>query len=409
MLRKSINPEQKLVVFTESVVTALYLQQRLSVYPEYKMLVVSSANRKEMMEAVKANFDANAPIEKRRNDYNLVISTEVLAEGVNLHRANSIVNYDTPWNSTRLMQRIGRVNRIGSTADEVFIYNFYPTAKVDNDIELQKKAFMKIQAFHTALGEDSQIYSTLEEFESHSLFRENVDGDKDRRLEVLMWLRRFKEENPERFRQIKNFPRRARCGRRNDLYSLSTLAYVKSGKRDNFFHIQPDGSTHTLSFLEAEAIFFALSDERSIALHERHHEQIQSAVNVFEQEIKVANVSKTIAAPTLSKAEKDAIGYIEKFATSLFTGEQDRKDLQWAQDTIRAGMYARLPREINKLNKDAKAGNRKPVQTLEDLLNIVRGFAKNARPGEEENGTAPKASRPKTFQPEIIISESFSA
>ena len=57
----------------------------------------------------------------KKNDYNIVISTEVLAEGVNLHRANVIVNYDTPWNSTRLMQRIGRVNRIGSTAKEVYI------------------------------------------------------------------------------------------------------------------------------------------------------------------------------------------------------------------------------------------------------------------------------------------------
>ena len=60
-----------------------------------------------------------------------------LAEGINLHRSNVIVNYDTPWNSTRLMQRIGRVNRIGSVAPFIHIFNFYPTAKVNNDIELE--------------------------------------------------------------------------------------------------------------------------------------------------------------------------------------------------------------------------------------------------------------------------------
>lgn len=410
MLLKTINPEQKLVVFTESVVTAQYLQKRLSTYPEYKMLVVSSANRKEMMDAVKANFDANAPVEKRRNDYNLVISTEVLAEGVNLHRANSIVNYDTPWNSTRLMQRIGRVNRIGSTADEVFIYNFYPTAKVDNDIELQKKAFMKIQAFHTALGEDSQIYSTLEEFESHSLFRENVDGDKDRRLEVLMWLRRFKEENPERFRQIKNFPRRARCGRTQAERARSTIAYVKSGKRDNFFHIQPGGEVRTVSFLEAEAIFYALADEKAIALHAAHYEQIQQAVNAFEQEIKVANVSKNVAAPTLSKAEKDAINYIEDFVVLPFVGQQDRTNLYWAMDNVRAGVYTKLPRDINKLKKVAKAEKRKAVHVLEELLSIVSSFSKNTRQEAEDTQNAPTVpDKQRIFQPEIIISESFSA
>lgn len=409
MLLKTINPEQKLVVFTESVVTANYLQERLSEHPEYKLLVVSSANRKEMMEAVKANFDANAPIEKRRNDYNIVISTEVLAEGVNLHRSNSIVNYDTPWNSTRLMQRIGRVNRIGSTADEVFIYNFYPTAKVENDIELQKKAFMKIQAFHTALGEDSQIYSTLEEFESHSLFRENVDGDKDRRLEVLMWLRRYQEENPERFRQIKNMPRRARCGRMDADQAHSTIAYVKSGKRDNFFHIQSTGEVRAVSFLEAEALFYALADEVSVPIHTAHHEQIQRAVEAFEHEVILANVSKNVATPTLSKAEKDAINYIEKFVPAPFTGDEDRKDLHWAVDAIRAGIYAKLPRDVNKLSKAAKTDKRHIVKVLEDLLAIVRSFAKNARPEESEPETTAATTKPRTFQPEIIISESFGA
>ena len=63
---------------------------------------------------VRANFDANFP--EKADDYDILISTEVLAEGVNLHRANIVVNYDTPWNSTRLMQRVGRVNRIGATA-----------------------------------------------------------------------------------------------------------------------------------------------------------------------------------------------------------------------------------------------------------------------------------------------------
>ncbi len=53
------------------------------------------------------------------------------------------------------MQRIGRVNRIGSTADEVHVFSFYPTAKVNNEIELEKKAIMKLQSFHAALGENS--------------------------------------------------------------------------------------------------------------------------------------------------------------------------------------------------------------------------------------------------------------
>ena len=109
---------------------------------------MEGSNKKELMPIIRENFDANYGHPK--NDYDIVISTEVLAEGVNLHRSNMVVNYDTPWNSTRLMQRIGRVNRIGSKAKSVFIYNFFPTTKVEQDIELEKKAKMKLAAFHAA-------------------------------------------------------------------------------------------------------------------------------------------------------------------------------------------------------------------------------------------------------------------
>src|SRR5690606_29990670 len=98
-----------------------YLQERLRDQIKHRIITVDSKSRKEKMPVIRANFDANYP--DQRNDYDIVISTEVLAEGVNLHRANIIINYDTPWNSTRLMQRIGRVNRIGSKAEEVHIYN----------------------------------------------------------------------------------------------------------------------------------------------------------------------------------------------------------------------------------------------------------------------------------------------
>ena len=103
-----INHEgKKLVVFSESKETTDYLKERLGSAGYSRVLIVDSTNRKERMPLVQANFDANS--ETKADDYDILISTEVLAEGVNLHRANVIVNYDTPWNSTRLMQRIGRV------------------------------------------------------------------------------------------------------------------------------------------------------------------------------------------------------------------------------------------------------------------------------------------------------------
>ena len=88
------------------------------------MLTVSAENRKSVEGILRENFDANLEEDKWKNDYDIIITTEVLAEGINLHRSNLIVNYDVPWNATRLMQRIGRVNRIGSELNKFMFIIF---------------------------------------------------------------------------------------------------------------------------------------------------------------------------------------------------------------------------------------------------------------------------------------------
>ena len=115
-----------------------------------------------MQEAIEANFDANCKPKNRRDDYDVIVTTEVLAEGVNLHRANVILNYDAPWNATRLMQRIGRVNRIGSTEEFVHVFNFFPSEEGNAQIRLIEKAYAKLQSFHEMFGEDNKVFSERE-------------------------------------------------------------------------------------------------------------------------------------------------------------------------------------------------------------------------------------------------------
>lgn len=95
-----------MVIFSEAINTVQSLARAVKA-KGYKALVITAANRDEMEHTIEENFDANYE-GVWKDDYNVIITTEVLAEGVNLHRANVILNYDTPWNSTRLMQRIGR-------------------------------------------------------------------------------------------------------------------------------------------------------------------------------------------------------------------------------------------------------------------------------------------------------------
>ena len=197
------NPEKntsgKLVIFSEAIDTVQALARAVKA-KGYKPLVITAANRDEMEKTIEENFDANYEGEWK-DEYNVIITTEVLAEGVNLHRANVILNYDTPWNSTRLMQRIGRVNRIGSKEPFVYVYNFMPSAEGDAQIELVRKAHTKLQSFHILFGEDSKIFSDEESVVHYDMIKA-IEGEESPMQQYVYELKQYKETYPERYKQI---------------------------------------------------------------------------------------------------------------------------------------------------------------------------------------------------------------
>ena len=195
------NTSGKLVIFSEAIDTVQTLARAVRA-KGYKALVITAANRNEMEHTIEENFDANYEGEWK-NDYDVIITTEVLAEGVNLHRANVILNYDTPWNSTRLMQRIGRVNRIGSKEPFVYVYNFMPSAEGDAQIQLVRKAHTKLQSFHVLFGEDSKIFSE-EESVVHYDIAKAVDGEESPLQKYVYELKQYKYAHPERYQQIEH-------------------------------------------------------------------------------------------------------------------------------------------------------------------------------------------------------------
>lgn len=403
---KSINKEEKLVVFSESKETTSYLSEELKKAGFEKILIVDSKNRKDKFPFVKANFDANIPITEQKDDYNIVISTEVLAEGVNMHRANIIVNYDTPWNSTRLMQRIGRVNRIGSKANDIHVFNFFPTAKVNSDIELEKKAIMKLQAFHSAMGEDSQIYSQEEVTESFGLFDKTVNEEKDEKLKILLELRKFKRENPDLFKQIKNMPTRARVGRKSPVLKGATITFIRNEKRDAFLLIKENGDIDELTFLQAEKEYYAKVTEKAIPLNEQHHLQVKNAINLFANKLEEEKSKERKIDTTQGPNEKRALAFLDALYNIQIANPHEKELLQNAKAAIRVGKFQHLQRDINKLSKAVKVSPLKPAILLEEVIKILNKYPLQAVEDDTMQAMKPIFNL-KEFKPEIIISESF--
>jgi superfamily II DNA/RNA helicase len=140
---------------------------------------------------------------------------------VNLHRSNVVINYDIPWNPTRLIQRVGRVNRVDTKFDKIHTYNFFPTDEGNDLIKLKEAAEAKIHAFIQMLGADARLLTDGEEIISHDLFakwnsKETITGEdenEETELKFLTEIRTVRDKQPDLFERIKRLPKKARSTR----------------------------------------------------------------------------------------------------------------------------------------------------------------------------------------------------
>lgn len=418
------NVSGKLIIFSESKETAEELTAKLSKITKKNVLTVSAENRKYVENTIRENFDANLEEEKWKNDYDIIITTEVLAEGINLHRSNVIVNYDVPWNSTRLMQRIGRVNRIGSRADRIYVYNYYPSAHGDAQIHLVNNALRKLQAFHTAFGEDNKVFSILEEKGEGALFGNKIQKEESEILKYLNELRDFRKKHPKIFNEIAKIPNKARCGRKlpdsKQLTLLDTetgeinyplqntsLTYLKSENHPGIFClITPEMNIIELNFLQAVKLFKAPDSEKAIALHELHHKQTLAGLEYFKSEKNQENI-QTVSRRNLSPAENKAISNINA-VVKIAPTEQKQKALLRALDIIKKGTFASkgLPKSINDFFTSNAELLKEPEKFIEQLFITVLDRY-DLSPGSEEIPQSEKAHRG-IVNPQIVLTQSFS-
>ena len=327
LFNPSTNRPQKLVIFSEAIDTVESLT-RACENKGFRTLAITAANRKEKEQEIRENFDANYRGEWK-NDYQVIITTEVLAEGINLHRANCILNYDTPWNSTRLMQRIGRVNRIGSKEPVVYVYNFMPSAEGDLQIQLVEKAHIKLQSFHTLFGEDSKIF-TEKEVVTHYDLQKMADGEESPYEKYLYELKTYRDNHPDRFDFIVN--------EENDLEMAVTTndgcSYfvVRTPRMKGLFvMVDKEGKGHVISGMDMYSRFRCHEDESRTALPHDWEARKKTAVRTLGQ-----HLNKITSYQSRSKAATNARGILIEL-DKIVKRKETKTTLEMAMRLVRGG------------------------------------------------------------------------
>ncbi len=284
----------KSIIFTESKETAEYLARELEAIFPKKIICFTGGSSAAQREKVISNFDANA--KNKKDDYHLLITTDVLAEGVNLHQSNVVINYDIPWNPTRIMQRVGRINRVDTSHKKIHTYTFFPTEQANKQIKLQECAEVKIAAFISLLGSDAKLLTEGEEIEAYSLFtkmlsKETIEGEEEdaaSELKYLQAIRAVRDKDFKLFECIKKLPKKSRSARKApaETASPALITYFRKGKLQKFFRASlaaDETASKEIDFIEAAQALSCPSKQKRGKLSKFYYQLLEQNAKELEQ------------------------------------------------------------------------------------------------------------------------------
>lgn len=322
--------DQKCIIFTEAKETADYLAEALQKRFGDCVLEYHGSSSEGERHAIIENFDAKARHPK--DEFRILVTTEVLSEGVNLHRSNVVINYDIPWNPTRMMQRVGRINRVDTRFEKIYIFNFFPAGPINEVMGLQEAAEAKIAAFIEMLGNDAPLL-TDEEIKSHDLFtkltsRETITGEdeeEDLELGYLALLREIRDADPDLFKKIKHLPKKARTGRAVEGAGRSAITFFRRGKLRKIFRTRVEGEeihTGEVDFLQAADLLRADVSTKKHPIGRDFYRLLDANKAAFEE---VFAVEGTVASPSGSRVGEVKFARILKaiLHTPEFTDEDE--------------------------------------------------------------------------------------
>lgn len=367
------DPNRKLVVFSEFADTVNYLGKALvnAGLPamKYTSADATSANK----DLIRANFDAGLKPALQQNDFCILVATDAISEGYNLHRAGAIFNYDIPYNPTRVIQRIGRINRINKKVfDQLYIYNYFPTDVGEAETRTKEISTLKMAMIHAIMGEDTKALTKEEDLRAY--FKERYRKELSRNEEES-WDTPYRKllnslKGTDVYNNALELPHRARTARRVDKPKKGVLMFGRKG--DDFVFKIGDAFNPPamISAEEAISLFEADINEKPVDLSKNFDAVYQLVKSsLFSSEVKDRN-------------EKEQINALAKIKVLMSKQALSKDYLEDLAQVVRADALSGYEiRFINQLMpKDAP---KLPLKISAEYLARIIGYQNKVDDGEE--------------------------
>jgi SNF2 family DNA or RNA helicase len=385
-------PKRKIVIFSEYVDTIKYLEPYLENVFKGRVLTVAGDLSAHKLEAIYKNFDASYP--EQENNYDILLSSDKISEGFNLNGAGIVINYDIPWNPVRVIQRIGRINRISKKVfDELYIVNFFPTEKGAELVKSREIASNKMFLIHNTLGEDAKIFDIDEEPSPAKLYeriQQNPETLEEQSFytKVLQDFIKIKEKYPDLIHALDKFPPRVKVAKKHNENEL--LVFIKKGRL--YIHCakynEDDKPEYgQITFEDVLNKIVCLPEEKSLNLSQKFWD-------VYEE---IKNFRDSRSVPTSERSlEQQAINNLKTFLNRI----QDDRIFE-CKDFLKTLLedildYGTLPDYTLRRIANLESGDEKKIERSIKEIKLLK---------EElgENYLEQEKSRQKDLTKEIIV------
>ena len=333
LLPDNVLAKGKRLIFTQYADTARYLYENLNPggrHPDVDVIYSGDKSKFRIVGRFSPHSNPEYVWHPSDTVLNTVIATDVLSEGLNLQDCDTIINYDLHWNPVRLIQRFGRIDRIGSDHDTVYGLNFLPETGMDLHLGLRQTLENRISEIHTTIGEDSAILDPAEQINEEAMYAiyegkaEGLSLFEDDDLlslnEAEEILRNLKAENPAEYERIAAL----RDGIRSAKASLTegTFVFCQAGDYQQLLLLDKSGIVSTRDIPAVLGGVKCGPSFPSSPLPTTHNARVMAIKEVFAAEVKHRHTERQHSL-SLSHGQKYALRELRSFAALL--GEDDER------------------------------------------------------------------------------------
>jgi superfamily II DNA/RNA helicase len=293
-----------------------------------------------------------------------VIATDVLAEGLNLQDCDKIINYDLHWNPMRLIQRFGRIDRIGSDYDVIYGFNFLPETGLDRNLGLRQRLHNRIQEIHDTIGEDSAILDSTEQLNEEAMYaiyekkggQLNLFEDEEQEFvdlnEAEEILRQLRRDNPEEYERIANLRDGIRTAKPSPNQGL--YVFCQAGRYQQLFLLNEKGEVVSRDVPRILGILKCGPDQQGATLPASYNREVMRVKRQFVEEVKHRQAERE---HTLSITPGQRYVLREMRVLFVATVDEDEKaQINILEKAFRGPITTAINRELNLVRRNGVTG-----------------------------------------------------